>query len=481
MLVPYVDASAATLFSDKYARIVVSAAGIITEVFFAALGLFVWLNVSDGIVRDIAFTVMVIGGISTVMFNGNPLLKFDGYYILADWLEIPNLNFQVKRYWSWLARRYLLRLTKIEAVDTTRGETKWLLTYGLLSWLYRFIIMLIIAGWFASFSLLLAVSVALMYLYALVIKPAYEIFQYLRTSHEIQRHRFKAWIVTGGVAVVTALLVAVVPLPYATVAQGVVWLPDEAKIRAGVEGFVEDILVADGAQVSRGQPLIHLRNEELGVRKKVSQTQLVTLRARYYTAVGHDSVEADQLHEEINIVKNELAHIDKEIDQLVVRSPIDGRLVIPRAEDQPGTLVAKGATLGHVFAEQDIRLRAVIPQSNAQLVRYRTESVSVRMSDHLLQIFQGKLDRAVPSATSTLPSAALAYAGGGDILTDPSDNDGLQALEPIFIVDVRVPGSKLERVGGRAWLRFDHGTTPLLSQWTLRWKQLFLRHVVREG
>ena len=481
MPVPYVDASAATLFNDKYARIIVSAAGIITEVFFASIGLLIWLNVSDGMLRDIAFTVMVIGGISTVIFNGNPLLKFDGYYILADWLEIPNLNFQVKRYWSWLARRFLLRLKKIEPVDTTAGEAKWLLGYGLLSWLYRFTVMLVIGGWFAGFSLLLAGLVVLMFLYALLIKPAYEIFQYLRTSHEIQRYRFRAWAAVGGVLMVVAVFILFVPLPYATVTQGVVWMPDEAKVRAGVEGFVDEILVADGSQVKRGQALIRLRNDALGIRKKISQTQLATLKARYYAAVGHDSAEADQLREGMDTVKGELAHVNKEIDELIIHSPVDGKLVIPRPEDQPGTLVAKGTTLGYVFTEQDIRLRAVIPQNNAQLVRDRTQSVSVRMADHLLQVFKGELDRAVPSATTTLPSAALAYAGGGSILTDPSDKDGLRALEPVFIIDVRVPGSQLERVGGRAWLRFDHGTTSLISQWTLLWEQLFLQHNVAEG
>jgi putative peptide zinc metalloprotease protein len=103
------------------------------------------------------------------------------------------------------------------------------------------------------------------------------------------------------------------------------------------------------------------------------------------------------------------------------------------------------------------------------------------MADHLLQVFKGELDRAVPSATTTLPSAALAYAGGGSILTDPSDKDGLRALDPVFIIDVRVPDSNLKRVGGRAWVRFDHGTTPLISQWTLRWEQLFLQHNITEG
>ncbi len=481
MPVPYVDASAATLFDDKYARIVVSAAGIMVEVFFAALGLLIWLNVSDGWVRDIAFTVMALGGLSTVMFNGNPLLKFDGYYIFADWLEIPNLSFQVKRYWSWLARRYWLRLKKIEPIDTTAGEGKWLFTYGLFSWLYRFVVMTVIASWFARFSLLLAAVAMLLFLYVLLIKPAYEIFQYLRRSHEIQRYRFRAWIATAGAVMAVALFIVFVPLPYATVAQGVVWLPDEAKVRAGVEGFVEEILVADGSHVTRGQALVRLSNDTLGIRKKISQMQLATIKARYYASVGHDSEEAEQLSEEIVTVTNELAHIDKEIDQLIVHSPVEGQLVIPQAEDQPGRLVAKGATLGYVFSEQDIRLRAVIPQKDAQLVRDRTQSVSVRMADHLSQVFNGQLDRAVPSATTTLPSAALAYAGGGSILTDPSDKEGLRALEPIFVIDVTVPGSPLTRVGGRAWLRFDHGIIPLLSQWTLRWEQLFLHQATVDG
>jgi len=481
MPVPYVDASAATLFTDKYARIAVSAAGIITEVFFASLGLLIWLNVSDGILRDIAFTVMVMGGVSTLMFNGNPLLKFDGYYILADWLEIPNLNFQVKRYWSWLARRYLLRLKKIEPIDNAVGENKWLLTYGLLSWLYRFTVMFVIAAWFAGFSLLLSALVVMLFLYTLLIKPAYEIFLYLRTSHEIQRYRFRAWATAGGTAMLVVAFILFIPLPYATVAQGIVWQPDEAKVRAGVEGFIEEILVADGSQVKRGQALIRLSNNELGMRKTVSQTQLVTLKTRYHAALGHDSAEADQLQEEIATVKNELAHINKQLERLIIHSPIDGKLVIPRPEDQPGTLVAKGTTLGYVFSAQDIRLRVVIPQNNARLVRDKTQSVSVRMADQLSRVFKGELDRAVPSATSTLPSAALAYSAGGSILTDPTDEENLRALEPVFIIDVRVPGSKLKRVGSRAWLRFDHGTAPLSYQWTLRWKQLFLQYNIAEG
>ena len=89
--VPYVDASAASEFRSKWRRALVGAAGMIVEVFFAALALYVWLAVEPGIVRALAFNVMVVAGISTVVFNGNPLLRYDGYYILSDLLEIPNL------------------------------------------------------------------------------------------------------------------------------------------------------------------------------------------------------------------------------------------------------------------------------------------------------------------------------------------------------------------------------------------------------
>src|SRR5215510_10803669 len=88
---PYVDASAASGFRSKWRRALVGAAGMMVEVFVAALALYVWLTVEPGLIRALAFNTMVVAGISTVMFNGNPLLRYDGYYILSDVLEIPNL------------------------------------------------------------------------------------------------------------------------------------------------------------------------------------------------------------------------------------------------------------------------------------------------------------------------------------------------------------------------------------------------------
>lgn len=89
--VPYVDASASTAFRSKWYRAFVASAGMMTELLLAALALYAWLALEPGLARTVAYNVMIIAGISTLIFNGNPLLRYDGYYILCDLIEIPNL------------------------------------------------------------------------------------------------------------------------------------------------------------------------------------------------------------------------------------------------------------------------------------------------------------------------------------------------------------------------------------------------------
>ena len=104
--VPYVDASAAWAFPDKRQRMVVGAAGMLVELFIAAIAVMVWLHAEPGLVRTVAFATIVSVGISTLFFNANPLLRFDGYYILCDWLEIPNLWPRARLYLGYLCERY---------------------------------------------------------------------------------------------------------------------------------------------------------------------------------------------------------------------------------------------------------------------------------------------------------------------------------------------------------------------------------------
>ena len=106
---PYVNASAASAFRSRFKRVIVSAAGIMVELFLAALALAIWLNVQPGLLSDLAFVTMFIAGVSTLLFNGNPLLTFDGYYVLCDALDLPNLGPRSREWWTGLLRRLIAR------------------------------------------------------------------------------------------------------------------------------------------------------------------------------------------------------------------------------------------------------------------------------------------------------------------------------------------------------------------------------------
>ncbi|HNI73440.1 MAG TPA: peptidase M50, partial [Accumulibacter sp.] len=146
---PYVDATAASAFLGRGERVLVSASGIMVELGLAALAMVVWLNSEAGWTKDVAFVVMTIGSVSTLLFNSNPLLRFDGYYILTDLLDLPNLSSRSNTYWLHLLRRHLLRL-RSETPQIGQGERKWLLFYAPLSYLYRVLISLQILFWIGS-------------------------------------------------------------------------------------------------------------------------------------------------------------------------------------------------------------------------------------------------------------------------------------------------------------------------------------------
>ena len=124
MPVPYVDATDSARFGSKYRRMAVAGAGIIAETTLAFLGLLVWVTVEPGVIRDIAFNCFLTGSVSSLLFNGNPLLKFDSYYVLSDLIEIPNLASRSNQYLLYLVRRYLLGLQSVSPVtaDGEKGE-----------------------------------------------------------------------------------------------------------------------------------------------------------------------------------------------------------------------------------------------------------------------------------------------------------------------------------------------------------------------
>jgi putative peptide zinc metalloprotease protein len=474
--IPYVDASAASAFREKRERVVVGAAGMLVEVFIAALAVFVWINIEPGTIRSVAYNVIFIAGVSSVLFNGNPLLRYDAYYVLTDLLEIPNMGPRGIRYVLYLMQRYLLSVRDMEPPMATRGERFWFIVYTISSFVYRMFIYTAIILFIATKFFFIGALFGCWGLTNMFIWPGMKGIKFLLSSPRLRRGRVQAIMVTGLVLAGMVALIALVPVPLGTTSEGVIWIPENSFVRAGTDGFVERLIVEGGTRVRKGDPLIECSDPFLPAEIKVLESQLQELEAIYDTQVLSDRVKAEITKEEIEHVTAQLQDARERADELTIRSAASGTFVVPMAQDVPGRFVRRGDLLGYVLDRSTITARVVVYQSDLDFVRQQTHRVSVRFPERISDTLPAVLRREVPAATDKLPGRALSQEGGGEIAIDPRDMLGIKAFQKVFLFDVELPTCEdLYNVGGRVYVRFDHGREPVVWRWYRGLRQLFLR------
>jgi len=475
--IPYVDASASSTFQSKHQRAVVGAAGMLTEVFLAALAMYVWLLVEPGLVRAIAFNVMFVAGVSTLLVNGNPLLRFDAYYILTDLLEIPNLAQRGQRYLKYLSDRYLFGASDIEPPNETIAERRWLFAYTVSSWFYRIwltiSIILFVANEFFIFGVLLAIWGAV----AMFGMPIWKSVKHLLESPSLQRSRSRAIKTALGILVAIVLFVGLVPMPLRTTAEGVVWLPEQALVRSGVSGFFERWIVAPGSYVSRGTALFVMHDPQLQTDLAAAQARVAEATTRYHATQFRDLAKAELALQQLEHEKRVLARISERFDRLTVYSEAEGQLTALRPQDMAGKYLRQGELIGYVLDRQKFLARIVVTQEDIDLVQTRLKRVDLRFADSINATYPVSVVRQVPSGSDELPTAALSPSGGGKIPVDPKDTNRLKTLQRVFLFDLTLPDdAKPNAFGGRVYVRFDHMNEPLAFQWRRRLRQLFLSH-----
>jgi len=473
--VPYVDASAASTFRSKHRRAIVGAAGMLAEVFLAGLAMYVWVLVEPGVVRAVAFNVMLIAGVSTVIVNGNPLLRYDGYYILSDLIEIPNLGQRGQRYLTYLSDKYLFGAKELEAPDETLSEKRWLVGYTITSWFYRIFvtvsIILFIAGEFFIFGVLLAIWAA----FGLFVMPVWKSLKHLQESPTLHRYRARAIKLSFTLLAVVLVFGLFVPMPLRTQTEGVVWLPDQSLVRAGVNGTFLHWLVEPGTLVQKGTALLVMDDPLLKTELAVAEAKVAEAQARYNVEHFIHPVESDVLLQQLEHEQKTLESVSQRFQKLTVYSEVDGVLTVPKSQDMDGQYFKKGELLGYLMDREQLIARVAVTQENIDLVKNRLESVEIRFADSIPDEYAVKVLRETPSGLDELPTAALSQNGGGHIPVDPNDSKGLKTLERIFFVDLSLPVDAVPGTfGGRIYVRFDHIGEPLLQQFYRRIRQLFL-------
>ncbi|MDR0575955.1 MAG: efflux RND transporter periplasmic adaptor subunit [Candidatus Accumulibacter sp.] len=473
--VPYVNASAASAFPSKWRRAAVAAAGMLTELFIAALSLYVWLLAEPGVARAVAYNAMVVAGVSTLIVNGNPLLRYDGYYILCDLIEMPNLAQRGQKYLTYLWDRYVFGAREADAPRESPAEKRWLFCYTPLAWCYRVFVTLSIILFVSGQFFIFGVLIGLWGLATLLLAPLWKAWRHVTHSPGLRRHRAYAVRLTLALAAITLTLAFAVPMPLHTRAEGVVWLPDQAIVRAGGDGFFARWRVEPGSRVGKGEALFEQEDRQLAARIEVARAKADEARARFLAEAFADPVKARVSERQL---LQEQAMLDELLEQaalLTGRAESDGVLAAARAQDLPGRHLKKGELIGYVLARQSLVARAVVTQDDIDLVRNRFRGAELRLADSIGRAAPVSLLRPPAGGVDELPTPALGLSGGGVIPTLPGDPNGVKTVERVFLVDMALPGDwPPAAFGERVYVRFDHGPEPLAWQGLRRLRQLFL-------
>ena len=472
--IPYVDATSSIAFPRWWHRALVAGAGIMVELALAAMAIIGWVNSEPGIARAVMFNTALIGGVSTVLFNGNPLLRYDGHYVLCDLLRIPDLASRSNRYLGYLVQTLVFGVKDAESPVASPSERPWLVLYGILAFAYRIAITIAIALFISSRFFAIGVLLAIWAVIAMVIWPLLQGLRFVIAGPQLEEVRTRAILATAGVAALAAGIVFALPVPNATLAEGVVWAPDGSIVRAETPGVVTTLVRAPGDEVARGEPLLQLEDPELTAMETELRARIQELDNRREAIFQTRRAEAKILSEEIARAAEHLAHLQERIAALTVRAPADGRFILPDADDLIGRFVVRGEELGYTITPTGLRVRTVVPETRVALVRAGSQEVELRFAARIARVVAGRVVRDVPAAGNILPSAALARPAGGPFPVRPTPDGLPEALTPIFQFDVAADLIGPVRVGDRVYVRFDHGRAPLAVLLYRDIRQIFL-------
>ncbi len=473
--VPYVDVTSAWAQRSRAKRMWVGAAGMYVELFVAAIATFVWAQTGAGVVNSIAYNVMFVASVSTLVFNLNPLLRFDGYYILSDLVDAPNLHTRSHGQLAYWSEKWLFGVENPPQPAATTNEAVFLGLFGIASGIYRFVvfttIILFIADKFFGVGLIAAVVGG----FSLFILPLYRYGRYLAEEPRLERHRTRAVAVTAGAVAVVLGFLAFFPWPYYTYAPGMLQTPVSARVVAGADGYIDEFVVDSGRPVHAGDLLVRMASPELTLKIAAAEARVRQTRAVENAGLQKGGANLRVATRRREAAEAQLADVLRRRDDLLVKSPIDGIWVSPHSGDMYGDLTARGSALGQVIQPPAFEFVAVVAQADSsRLFASGNPPAEIRLAGQAGTVVPVDQVTFIPGKQNMLPTAALGWNAAGPVKVAPDDRDGLTTVEPYFKAIARVKAGNTAALlyGQTGFIRFTTGKEPLLVQGWRRFRQM---------
>jgi putative peptide zinc metalloprotease protein len=465
----YTDTTDILLFPKGSERQWVLFAGIWIELVLCGLAALVWHFTPPGsVTNDVAYKMMLLSGIQGAVLNLNPLIKADGYYALAQYLDIDNLredSFEFLRAWT---RKYFL-FQDVELPVATKRQRRIFVLFGLAAVVYSSSLLILVLLFvknvlvtkLGDWGYLATLGVV----YFFVRRPLRAAVPIVRGWLRQKKEEFMAWKVTRlqQVGVAGLALVLLIPPMATRVSTGLILEPGKsAPIRAQVAGQVQGVYVRTGEAVKAGQVLATLRNAELEAesRELANEMSLANSDVRN----GQDRSDFDKTAtgvRERTRLSEELAIAERNVESLKVRAPIDGIVVTDDLDQKAGSYIQPGDELGKIVDRSSMKARILVRDWELEDVKDGAP-VKVKVTPFPFRTYSGSVEKIFPAAALDHP------------VTQTQDLERLgQKLTNYFAVEMEFPnadGTLREGMTGTA--RITGKSSPLAWQFcrgTWRW------------
>lgn len=469
----YCDVTDSWLLPSKWKRIWISAAGIYVECFLASIATFVWWNTEPGLLHSLMLATMFICSVNTILFNANPLLRYDGYYVMADWLEIPNLRMKSTQFFSYLIQEKVLGLEVPVQSYMPRSRRFLFVTYSIASYLYRWVVTFGILYFMSQFLKpygLASISYMLMVgsLIPLVGMPFYQIVKFVRQPgrmRKVKKARAAAFI--GGAAALTAA-VLLIPTPLRVQGTLVLTPKDPVELYAEVPGRLVDLKVEDGDWVKEGDLIATLSNpEKLRDRIQLEEQQRINM-IKYETL---DQSSASDIHnrgsarQHFTFAQELEPAIDlviKQIGKLNITAPRDGQVMGLPERERIGEWVKPGKQSFCTVADpHKLEAHLLIDQADRDLVAPDRRAWVKIYGDSELT-FRSRVSNLATRNRDEIPPE-LSNLAGGEIAAKQDKKDGsAKPISAVYEVVIPIDNSEMMlRPGLRGFAKIDGGYATL--------------------
>lgn len=472
----YVDVTSSWRFKSKWHRIYTAAAGMYIELIIASVAALVWAHTEPGLVNDLCFNVVLMASITTILFNANALMRFDGYYILSDLVDIPNLYSDGQAFLNHLGRKYALGLRSSWTTGSPSRDV-FIKLYGVAAFFWRtsvtFFLILAAATMFEGAGILLAFFAAALWL----LVPAIRFINYLFRGNEWEKpNKFRFSLVVLPLAALAVGLVDYAPWPGVKRAPAIVDYSPLTVCRARSPGFVREIHVESGQHVKAGQLIATLENEQLQLELGELEYSIEQSMLKCRALKQREELAAFQA-EQKKLESLEKQHAEKfdEVLQLTIAAERGGTVIVRNPQALLGTYAKVGTEIVSIGDEAHKELRVVIDQQDVdRFSAYVGNRVSIRLPGATR--FESVLTRLPPRASVELRHPSLYAPNGGPLQVRSksvgeaeSAEDKYELVKPAFtgIIELAADQSAQLCAGQRGVV------------WLARGQETIARHLLR--